>query len=98
MGVQIGDVLLCRLRVRTKEADASGASARGMLEEKAAEIRVLLAQLQQAQKEGQACKVYLGLFQDSARPVTSSCPPGCNTVQKVLWHQQQHLSVCQDWT
>ena len=39
------------------ETDANAASARSALDHKAAEIRVLMAQLQQAQKEGQASKV-----------------------------------------
>lgn len=67
----------CRLKERTKEADANAARASLLLEEKAAEARVLMAQLQQAQKEGQSCKarasaiILIALFRASIQHLNS---------------------------
>lgn len=44
------------MRERTNEADATAAKASSLLEDRAAEIRVLMTQLQQAQKEMSGCR------------------------------------------
>lgn len=50
-------LMMCRMKARTSDADASAAKMASQLEDKAAEIRVLMQQQQRAQEEVKICQV-----------------------------------------